>query len=248
MKGRKNRSLPVGVQAVLTVMHWLWRAFQILDAVVVRLLRGVIRTVYLPLAIAVCSVGAYLFADRLAPYLVDLTIGSFLEGVSLSVWERVCRWSLAITFAGVGWIGYKRHQELSKLRSQHEFTFGRYRELFATPGSRITDFLWAYLVATLQVNVPVGLMIFIIFVAPFLITENWLFRFFLVFFLMSGMGTFLNAGAAVLMETFRPRRLEAEVQGAGQIKDELEKQYQQYLAEKETRERANDSELRNNDW
>lgn len=248
MKGRKKRGLPFGLQTVVIVMRWLWEAFQLLDAMVVRLLRGSLRTVYLPVAIAVCSRGAYLFADRLAPYLVELSGNSLLKEVSLTIWEQVCRWSLAITFAGVGWIGYKRHQELSKLRLQHEFTYRRYREIFATPGSRVTDFLWAYFAATLLVNVPVGLMVFIIFVAPFLITENWLFRFFLVFFLMSGMGTFLNAGAAVLMETFRPRRLEAEVQGAGQIKDELEKQYQQYLTEKEKRERTTDSELRNNDW
>jgi hypothetical protein len=245
MKGRRKKGLQV---VVMVLLRGVWGVCQCLAAVVDRLLRGVLRTAYLPGAMVVCSGAAYLLADRLAPYLIALSSGSFLEGVSLTVWERICQWSLALTFGGVGWIGYLRHQELSKLRSQHEFTYSRYREIFATPGSRVTDFFWAYFVATLLVNVPVGLMVFIVFVAPFLITENWLVRIFLVMVLTSGVGTFLNGGAAVLMETFRPRRLEAEVQGAGQIIDELEKQYQRYLAEKEKEERTTDSELRNNDW
>ena len=50
------------------------------------------------------------------------------------------------------------------------------------------------------------------------------------------------------METFRPRRLELEIQSASKIDYRLREQYQQYLADKEAKERITDEELRNNDW
>lgn len=191
---------------------------------------------------------AYFFGDKLAPYVVQWTQGSFLEVIQLSFWERVCRWSIAISFSAVGWLGYKRHQQLSKLRFLHRFTYERYQAIVRTPGSWYTDILWAYFTAVLLVNVPVGVTVSIVFVSPFFITKNWVFRLLLIIFFLSGINTFLRGAANILLETFRPRKLEAEIQGADKLTPQLEREYQHYLAQKEAEESISDKEVRDNDW
>jgi hypothetical protein len=229
---------------VAGVLNLLW----ILAAILLRLLRAALGVVYLPAALAGGFLLGYFVGPTCAPWVMDCLSGTFLDGLTLETLERLCRWSAAISLMAVGGIGYQRHQQLSRLRLQHEFTYQRYQEIIGTPGSRLTDFLWAYSTAFVLVNVPVGLMVAIVFVAPFFITENWLFRVLLIFFLMSGMGSFLNGAAVVLLETFKPRRLEAELQEAGRITPRLEREHQRYTAQKESRQRMSDKELREDDW
>jgi hypothetical protein len=64
MKGRRKQGLQV---VVMLLLRGVWGVCQFLATVVDRLLRGLLRTAYLPGAMVVCSGAAYLLADRLAP-------------------------------------------------------------------------------------------------------------------------------------------------------------------------------------
>lgn len=220
--------------------------FRFLESVLFRALRPVIGVVYLPAAMAMGFLLGHLNGPSVAPLVMEMIVDPFLGGLEIETVERVCRWAAAVGLLGAGYVGYQRHQVLSRLRLQHEFTYARYREIVGTPGSRITDFIWSYLTAVVLVFVPVGVAIGIVFGIPLLITQNLILLFLLFVFFGSGFDSFLRGTAAILIETFRPRRLEAEVQGADKITPVLEKQYQEYLAQKKEEERL--KEVQRDDW
>lgn len=222
--------------------------FQTLEAALVRLLREAIDFLYLPVALGVGFLVGYLFGPEIAPSVMEVAKETFMAGFELSAWERICRWVAAVSLTAVGGIGYKRHQLLAKLRELHEYTYEHFHEIVSTPGSRLTDFFWAYLTAFVLVNVPVVVMLGIVVGVPLLITQNWLFRVLLIIFFLSGANTFLMGAANILLETFKPRRLEKEVQQADKIVPRLQREYERYLAEKRARESLSDQEVRTDDW
>lgn len=248
MKCRRRYQNQVGrlLRVLWKVLIAIWKLVHILEAVLLRVLRPVIGVVYLLSAMAVGFLLGYLNGPSLAPFVMEGIVDSFLGGLAIETVERVCRWVAAVGLFGAGYVGYQRHQVLSSLRRQHEFTYARYREIVGTPGSRITDFIWSYLTAVVLVFVPVGVAIGLVVGIPLLITQNVILLFLLFVFFGAGFDSFLRGTAAILIEAFRPRRLEVEVQQADKIVPVLEKQYQEYLAQKREQERL--KEVQRNDW
>lgn len=222
--------------------------FHILSALIFRLLRVVVGVVYAPLAVSVGTILGYHYGPELAPHAVSLAERGYLPGFSLGVWEWLCKWGGTISLMAVGYVGYMRHQMISKLRAHHELTYWKYQVIGATPGSRLTDFLWSYLTAAVLFNVPVAVLLFCLIGIPWLVTKNLLLRIAIFIFLASGINQILNGSATIFLEAFKPRRLQWEVENAAQIVPQLEVRYQQYLRAKAKAEEGKDEEVETDDW